>query len=432
MGLWRNPSFRRPAISGVVGLLLAVALLQVDGRLPAGWLFGWQPPTSGAQVLLGAVTGSIITVSALVFWIRGMFVQLSAGQFSSRVLRWYLADSHQQHVFDFLVGLFSYTAAVTLAIGDGPTTPVLSTSVAAVLSVTALIVVIVTVTDSARATELTEIMAQIAGETIRAVQQTHPERGQGITRRTGAGDPGGHEELQQVRAPVAGWVGHIDDHLLVGALPAGTTMRVWTRAGSFVLRGTVIADVHGLDDDALDRVARAMGISRTRDVAGDVELGLRNLVDIAQQALAVGTSDATSAYEAINYLASIVQEILLRDLPRDVRSGPDGRRVVRMAELVHADFVDLAFDQIRQLGAGYPAIASVLLTALHMLIDAVIAARLPDRAEPLRRQADLILDQVDRSSLSAADRQKVRRHAAASAIRRPEAGERSDPVTDST
>lgn len=430
MGLWRNPSFRRPAVSGVFGLLLAMATLQIDGMLPVGWLFGWQPPATGAQALLGAVTGSIITVSALVFWVRGMFVQLSAGQLSSRVLRWYLADRHQQHVLDLLVGVFAYTAAVTLAMGGGPTAPALSTAVSVALSVAALVVVIVMISDSARATELTEIMAQIARETIHAVQQTHPERGQGITGRTSVTGPVGDGRFLAVRAPAAGWVGQIHDDLLVDALPPDTTVRLWTRAGSFVLRDIVIADVHGVRDDAQSRVADAIRISRTRDVANDVELGLRNLVDIAQQALVVGTRDATSAYEAINYLASVVQEILLRDLPDDVHSRPDGRRVVRMAELGYTDYVELAFDQIRQSGAGHPAIASVLLTTLHMLIDAVTHAGVTDRVEPLRRQVDLVLEHVERSNLSAADRENVRRHAFAQTIRRHESGRQPDGVAE--
>lgn len=37
-----------------------------------------------------------------------------------------------------------------------------------------------------------------------------------------------------------------------------------------------------------------------------------------------------------------------------------------MAELGYDDYVDVAFDQIRESGAGYPAIASVLLTALDI------------------------------------------------------------------
>lgn len=412
MTMWRKPSLRRPATSAVVGLTLAAATVALDGVLPVGWLFGWRPPADGARALLGAVTGSIITVSALVFWVRGMFVQLSAGQLSSRVLRWYLADRYQQHVLDFLVGVFGYTAAVTLTIGDAPSAPTLSTTVAVALSLAALVVVVVTITDTARATELTEIMAQIARRTSEAVRRTHPAPGQGISRRAGADDADGPAAVRVVHAPAAGWVGAINDDTLLATLPAGATMRLWTRAGSFVLRDTVIADVSGVGDRDLSALVDAIRVSGTREVANDVELGMRNLVDIALQALAMGTRDATSAYEAIHYLASVVHEILLRDLPNDARAA-DGRRIVRMAELGYDDYVDLAFDQIRQSGAGYPAIASVLLTALHMLRDAVKQADLPQRADPLQRQIDLVLRHVERTELAAPDRDKIRRHTTA-------------------
>lgn len=216
-----------------------------------------------------------------------------------------------------------------------------------------------------------------------------------------------------MHAPAAGWVGDIHDDRLVAALPADTTLRLWTRAGTFVLRDSIIGDVvDGRDYDPAELTA-AIHIGRTRQVANDVELGLRNLVDIALQALATGTRDATSAYEAINHLASVVHEILVRDLPGDVYEGPDGRRIVRMAELTYADYVDTAFDQIRQSGAMYPAIASVLLTTLEMLIDAVVQAGVTDRVPPLQHQIDLVRERIERSDLSAPDRERALREIAA-------------------
>jgi uncharacterized membrane protein len=190
-------------------------------------------------------------------------------------------------------------------------------------------------------------------------------------------------------------------------MPAGATVRLWTRAGSFVLRDTVIADVRDVGDDDLTAVADAIHITSTREVTNDVELGLRNLVDITLQALAVGSRDATSAYEAINYLVSIIHEILLRDLPTNVRVGSEGRRLIRMAELTYDDYVEAAFDPIRQSGAGYATIASVLLDGLTMLSDAVMRAGLDDRVDALQREMDLVLDQVERTDLAAADRARM-------------------------
>lgn len=412
MELWRNRSLRRPASSGVAGVALAVVTLWIDAVLPAGWLFGWQPPAAGARALLAAVTGSIITVSALVFWVRGMFVQLSAGQFSSRVLRWYLADRYQQQVLDFLVGVFGYTATVTLVVGGDGTVHVLSAVASLAVSLAAFVVVIVTITDSARATQLTQVMARIAERTIAAVRRAHPPPGHGRYRGTDS-DTVPDEERRLVHAPAAGWIGQIDHDRLMSTLPSGTTVRLWVRAGTFVLRDGVIGDWCGADDGDPSAFTDAIHISATREVTDDVELGLRNLVDVALQALAVGTRDATSAYEAINYLATIVHEILLRDLPDDVFIGPDGRRVVKMAEPTYPDYVDIAFDQIRRSGSPYPTVAVALLTVLEMLVDVVARAGLSDRVEPLERQIARVNDSLERSDLSPADRDQVYRRVAA-------------------
>jgi uncharacterized membrane protein len=102
-----------------------------------------------------------------------------------------------------------------------------------------------------------------------------------------------------------------------------------------------------------------------------------------------------------------VHEILVRDLPADVHEGTAGRRVVRMAELTYADYVTTAFDQIRQSGAPYPAIASVLLTVLDMLVDALVQAGLPERVPPVRQQIDLVRERVEHGDLAGPDRERL-------------------------
>ena len=90
-------------------------------------------------------------------------------------------------------------------------------------------------------------------------------------------------------------------------------------------------------------------------------------------------------------LGAVLREILLRDLPPTVLRDERGRHLIRPHELNHADYVGRAFDQIRVAGAHQPTVAQYLLETLGLLRGEVEQAGLADRAEPLRRQARLVL-----------------------------------------
>lgn len=408
MGPFRKFSLRDSVLSAVAGVGVAGALLALDAALPSGWLFGWAPPAAGAQMLLGSVTGAIITVSAVVFWVRGMFVQLSAGQLSSRVLRWYLADRFQRDMLNFLAGALAYLVTVALGVGDGSSAPTIATLVAALMAIGTLLLVVATVWDSAATTQLNEIMARITSDAVDTIRAKHPEAGSApdvADRRMDLDGDGAPPDV--LEAPATGWVHAIDDDRVLAALPAGAVVYLDTHVGDFVLEGSDIGRFSARDAVDGATVASAIVVGHARMRKGNVLLSIRELVDIALQALAPGTSDATSAYEAIHYLGAIMQSILLRDLPIRVRRGAEGRCVVHRADPDHAEYVGIAFDQIRQNGATYPASATVLLGVLNTLADEVARAGLHDRLPALRNQITTTLEAVRRSDMIDADRGHV-------------------------
>ena len=139
----------------------------------------------------------------------------------------------------------------------------------------------------------------------------------------------------------------------------------------------------------------------------DLPFGIRQISDIALRALSPAVNDPTSAYEVIVHLGAMLRELLLRDLPLTSHSDQKGRRLVRPHEFTHADYVNWAFDQIRQAGASQPAIVFILLRTLGMLKEEVEAAGLPNRVVPLQKQAELILATCKATCLLSEDLEQV-------------------------
>lgn len=189
-------------------------------------------------------------------------------------------------------------------------------------------------------------------------------------------------------------------------------MRLDVRNGSFVAAGQTIAHVWpALADDAATTraVNGALVLGATRQTLHDVAFGIRQLVDIALRALSPGVNDPTTAYEAIMHLGQILRDLLWRDLAPTERQTDDGRRLLSARDLTHADYVNRAFDQIRLAGGDQSAIVAALLQVLGGLSEDLAADGLPDRADAVRHQAQLVLATYDASGPLAEDLTRVQR-----------------------
>jgi uncharacterized membrane protein len=188
------------------------------------------------------------------------------------------------------------------------------------------------------------------------------------------------------------------------------------RVGTFVAEGAPLVTLWPAPDepDAIGaRVAGAFGLGRGRTMQQGVLFGIRQLVDIALRALSPGVNDPTTANEVLVSLGSVVGDLLTRDLPPRVERGQEDRVLYRPHDPTHADFVHRAFDQIRIAAASQPHVAVALLHTLERLSDVLERADLSGRAEPLRRQAELVVATIESAGHLDHDVERVRRVATA-------------------
>ena len=128
-----------------------------------------------------------------------------------------------------------------------------------------------------------------------------------------------------------------------------------------------------------------LGLERTLDQ--DVAYGMRMLVDMAERALSDSPFlDPTTAVQAIDRLHDCLRQLSCRVFPGgEHRDDAGGVRLVVPAMDWEA-FVHLAFDEIRQAGAGSPQVTRRLIEAISDL-ESVVP---PDRRRALLRQRALL------------------------------------------
>lgn len=401
----RSSLFFVPALAVLVSIALAAGMLALDRSLELS-----EPPSllrftvDSARELLTTMAGAIITVAAIVFALTGLSVQLASSQFSPRVVRGFLRDRRQQVSIGFMVGTFTYTLVVLRSVrsaeGDPDVVPVLSTALALALTVVGVVVIVAFVSRTAHRLQSSELIRAVAAETLDAVDRQLRASGQGgspsLMPAVAPSGPG-----WGVRARSMGWVAQVSTEELLELLPPGGLARVEVQVGQFVHPGrrlcTLWVDLE--DPGKVDhRVNRSFAIGPARTMQEDFGFGIRQLVDIALRALSPGVNDPTTAYECVVHLGAVVYRILGRDLPPADVVGDDGRRVVLPGQLTYGDYVEQAFDEIRQSAVPLPSFAAAMVRTLaDVAADLAQDGIVGERVQPLARQAELLLVGVEQS-----------------------------------
>jgi uncharacterized membrane protein len=187
---------------------------------------------------------------------------------------------------------------------------------------------------------------------------------------------------------------------------AGGVIVLACGVGDTVVENTLLLQVHGAKDALSEKELRRtihLGLDRTSEQ--DPKYPIRLLVDIAIKALSPAINDPTTAVQAIDQIEDLLRRLGRRDL--DVGCARDADGVLRLAFPMPTweDYLTLAFDEIRQYGAGSVQVMRRLRSALVGLADSVVADA---RVEAVRRYLEHLDATIARSSLDADDQEMAR------------------------
>ncbi len=386
-----------PAV--ITGIAIALALgmvrldeaLLLDRRTGSSWLFGGG--AEGARGVLSAIAGTMITVTGVVFSITIVALQLASAQFTPRILRTFTGDRGNQVVLGAFIGTFTYALlvlrSVRTASSDAVTfVPAASVTLAIVLVLVSMGLLIYYIHHVASSIRASVIIDRAARDTLGLVDELYPADSGRPTQRL---SPRPLEAPGVVHTTASGYVQHIDQDALVSLVEEqGIVVRLEPLVGEFVLPGAVLASVWPTDklDESLAqaiRVTVVLGSERT--LQADVELGIRQLADVAIKSLSPGINDPTTATICIDRLGEVLVRLAHKGNPEEVHTGKDGGGNLILPRPSFARLVAVAFDQLRHYRTGDPAVAEHLVEVLGRMVSLVP----PERRPPLVRQARLVL-----------------------------------------
>ncbi len=398
-----------PSIWVVASAILAFAMITVDRRTPefaANIPLVFGGGADGARGLLSSIAGSMITVAGVTFSITIVALQLASSQLSPRVLRNFMRDRSSQVVLGAFIGAFTYSILVLRAIraesGEiAAFVPSVAVSVGILFALLALGMFVFFIHHIASRIQLSAIVGNIADETTNQVRSEWTEEDEnGSPVELPEGTPG------HVAAGGSGYLQLVDlAQLRRMADEQRLVIQLLVKPGSWVQEDAPLFAVwpaSAVDGDLAKRLRQQVSLGAQRSIEQDAAFGIRQLVDVALKAISPGINDPTSATDCIVRLGQILVASGRRHHPKRAYRDDDGGLRVVVPYDDWNDLVGLAFDQLRQYGAGSPDILIAMVSTLQTIASAV-----PARAhDALRRQVELIAESLPEISLEN-DRQRV-------------------------
>ncbi|AEV82371.1 hypothetical protein ACWT_1353 [Actinoplanes sp. SE50] len=408
-----------PMLLLAAGILAETAAREIDrSREPAGLgLFAMS--SDAAVTLLSTIAGATITTAGVVFSLLVVSLQLASGQFSPRVLRTFWRDRIGQVLIGLLLATFAFCVLALGHIDSQDQAPRLTMTLAVGLSLASVLAIVVFLNRITRQQYVGRIMERIQHEAIELIDDLPYGSRMGIQvgapiAAPRAGEPG---DALAVRSPADGWVQQISHPAILAAVPPGSTVRLETRVGAYLIRDEPLVRIWPRPAKAqahriAQLIAEAVVIGATRTMQQDIDFALRQLNDIGLRALSPAVNDPTTAVESILRVSSVMRPLLQADLPAQAHRDDRGRSLLTPWDLDHAEYVRHAYGQIRLFAGGHPQVALTLIRVLRMLRD-VVAAR-EDRAATLveiDRQLDAVIDDARRAGLPDSELAPIRESA---------------------
>jgi uncharacterized membrane protein len=402
-----------PAVESVAAALLFALTLTIDQAaarhafsMPS-WLISGSP--DAARQILAALAAAIITVVGVVFSVMIVTLTLASQQFGPRMLRTFIRDRGAQLTLGTFVATFFYAMLTLISIGS-TFVPHLSVTVALALTALDLGVLIYFIHHTATAIQLPEVIASIARDLTKAIDDETVGDAQPVELVNGPSPAVLQARLdrngQVVAAPTSGYLRFVKNATLTAiAREYDAVIRLHYRPGHFLTQGHPMATVWPPEvaDTIRRRLERVHITGPLRTLTQDIAFGIDQLVEIAIRALSPAVNDTFTAMTCIDWLGDSLCRIAVDWHPQVHHRDRDGQIRLIAAPVSYERLVARSFEKIRQASDGMPAVLIRQLDAL----STIMAVAPPGRTQVLLDQAAMIQRVSQRTVAEQADQADI-------------------------
>lgn len=335
-----------------------------------------QASVGAAMAFFSAVSSGMMALTGVVFAIAFVAVQFGAVAYSPRLVVTLVNDPRLFHALGLFFATFTYALAALIWTdrqGSGHV-PFVSGVLVVVLLVVSLLAFALLVQSLGRL-QIHEVLRAIGDKGRTVIAGMFPLLGEdpAAPGPESGGDFGlVRQVLRHEGAPRC--IASLDVAALVGlARQAEGVIRVECAVGETLVGEATMLRLHGAMARPLPEAAlrRTFRLAATRTFEQDPRYALRLLVDIAIRALSPAVNDPTTAVQALDQIEDLLRRLGRRRLDAGRVHDADGRLCLVFPTAVWEDYLDLAFDEIRQYGATSLQVVRRLRAALVGLAESL-------------------------------------------------------------
>jgi uncharacterized membrane protein len=376
-----------PLCCTIGAIVLAAITIGIDRYLDLSSIprdFVISNPDTAASFVAVVAAGTLAFVG-VVFSTTLIAIQLSASQYSPRVVRVFIRSRLTHVTLGLFIGTFVYSLATLANIrseegGSSPFAPAVSTMTVLVLVLVMVFGFIAFLHHITRLIRVQYLLESVARDTRQAVDVSYPPLDAYVEAEPPVEDVA-PRLLRYAGNP--GILSATDLHPLVELCrERGCWVDLRVSVGHYLAKGTPFAAVHGPGDVTLEEVEQYLLVRGERTLLQDAAFGFRQLVDVGIRALSPAINDPTTAGQSLDRLADLLVRVGERPPPTGLRVDGDG--VVRVRRPV-ADFdrlAGLAFTEITRYGCDSPQVVRKL-DAIFDFLDDVLG---PEHERVIGRQ----------------------------------------------
>ncbi len=387
-----------------------LALVALNAKIETGsdpvWFLYSGTARQAPQFLSNLVT-AMITMATLAISITMVVLTLAAQQLGPRIIRNFMSNWQTQGALGLFVATVVYLLLVLRSsYGDGDTVANLAVTVGAVLVLVSVTTLLLFVHHLARSIIADNVIERVGEQLDDDIRRLMPEKDVEQTASPPPDDGGG----AVVPFAAGGYVQAIDFGAVVAAaVKAKARVKVDIRAGQHAVPGSILGRVWpptAAKDKLTEALQSAVLMGGERTAVQDLEYSIHQLVEIALRALSPGINDPYTAIAALDRLTLSLSLVMTRGAGRSVWQDDNG--VIRMVVTLSTfeGVTDAAFNQIRQLSAGMPAVLIRMADNIGQLLRLANDAQRPALEKHLRLVVNAggrdIEDENDRNDLKAA------------------------------
>ena len=355
----------------LVSCLTAIALPLLELHYPQffGWArcFNWLPKdASMAQLLLGVIAGSCMTLVSVVYSMLLIALTFASMQFSPRILNNFVNDRVSQVTLGLFIGTFAYCMVLLPSFHKAPESdPQLSLLLALLLAAVCMLILIYFIQHIAMVIQVNYIVDRIGTDTERTLRKIFGDPLKSPPRiEDSISIPANGRRISSRRS---GYIQFVDEErLLKLAIKSNASIYIHHAVGQFLSSGAPCMTISPAEaaDAQLETAGLAcfeIGPWRSMDV--DVEFGFLQMVDIALKAISPAVNDPGTAICCIDRLCAMLLVAATLEPPitrvydetgevRLTRRQPSFTRLLEIAysQIINYSKTDMAVS-LRLLGA---------------------------------------------------------------------------------